>query len=186
MLLLVAGRESFGVVHPVAEEVVDDLLRVRFLGAQRLAVVEVLGEKLLGLGALRVDGGAEGGQPLGMKADVIDRPHPRFAQPEPGLFDQVGDQLVQHPFERLVELELVAHAAELQLHLAEVAVKNCHPAANLVEFEQLRLIAIVQVGGVVGNLVGQVDELGFQRRPLLEQVFGQLRVARRASSRASA
>jgi hypothetical protein len=32
---------------------------------------------------------------------------------------------------------------------------------------------VVEVGGVVGDLVGQVDELGFEGRALVEQIFGQ-------------
>ncbi len=91
-----------------------------------------------------------------------------------GVLDQVGDEVVQHALERLVEFELVADAAEFPLNLAEVAVEDCDPAANVFEFEQVRFVAIVKVGGVVGDLVGMVDELGFERRPLIEQIFGQL------------
>ena len=72
-----------------------------------------------------------------------------------------------------MNLSLVADGGELPLNLAEVAVEDCDLAANVVEFEQMRLVAIVKVGGVVGDLVGMVDELGFERRALVEQVFGQ-------------
>ena len=39
-------------------------------------------------------------------------------------------------------------------------------------------VAVVEVGGVVADFVGQVDELGFERRTLIEQVLGQLRMLR--------
>ena len=47
-----------------------------------------------------------------------------------------------------------------------------HSLSNLRQLQQLRFVAVVQIGGAVGDLVGQVDELRFQRRPLIEQVFG--------------
>ena len=34
-------------------------------------------------------------------------------------------------------------------------------------------VAVVEVGGVVGDFVGQVDQLGFERRALVEQIFGE-------------
>jgi hypothetical protein len=35
-------------------------------------------------------------------------------------------------------------------------------------------VAVVEVGGVVGDFVGEVDELSFERRALVEQIFGEL------------
>ncbi len=34
-------------------------------------------------------------------------------------------------------------------------------------------VAVIEVGGVVSNLVGQVDQLGLKRRPLIEQILSQ-------------
>ena len=46
--------------------------------------------------------------------------------------------------------------------------------------QKLGLKAVVQIGGVVGNFVGQVDELRLQRRPQVQQVLRQLRMLGRA------
>ena len=42
--------------------------------------------------------------------------------------------------------------------------------------EKPGLEAIVEVGRVVGNLIGKIDQLRFQRRAQIEQVFRQLRM----------
>ncbi len=39
-------------------------------------------------------------------------------------------------------------------------------------------VAVVEVGGVVGDFIDQVDELGFERRALVEQIFGELGMIR--------
>ena len=62
----------------------------------------------------------------------------------------------------------------LRFGLDVIALEDRHALANLRQLQQLGLEAIVKVGGVVGNLVGQIDELRLQRRPQIEQVFGQL------------
>ena len=36
---------------------------------------------------------------------------------------------------------------------------------------------VVEVGGEIGDLVGKVDDLGFERRALVEEVGGELGVA---------
>src|ERR1700688_119091 len=40
-------------------------------------------------------------------------------------------------------------------------------------------VAIVEVGSVVADLIGQVDELGFEGRALVQQVLGKFRMLRR-------
>ncbi len=42
--------------------------------------------------------------------------------------------------------------------------------------KQVRFVAVVEVGGVVGDLVGEVDELRFQRWAIVEKIFGKLRM----------
>ena len=34
-------------------------------------------------------------------------------------------------------------------------------------------VAVIEIGGVVGNFVSQIDELSFERRSLVKQVLGQ-------------
>ena len=47
-------------------------------------------------------------------------------------------------------------------------------AAQPIEINQVRLETVVEVGGVVGDLVHEINELSFERRALLQQVFGEL------------
>ena len=37
--------------------------------------------------------------------------------------------------------------------------------------------AVFEIGGQVGDFVGEIDELGFERGELVEEVFGELWVA---------
>ena len=66
------------------------------------------------------------------------------------------------------------------------AAEQRHAVADLVEREDAGVEAVVEIGGEVGDLVGEVDELRFERRKCVEEVFGQLRMRRKPSSRASA
>jgi hypothetical protein len=61
----------------------------------------------------------------------------------------------------------------LALDFAIEAVENAHALAYLRDAEDAGLVAIVKVGRVVRDLVGQVDELGFERRSLVEQVVAE-------------
>ena len=56
------------------------------------------------------------------------------------------------------------------------AAEQRHAFADLREGEDAGVEAVVEIGGQVGDFVGQIDELGFERRELVEEVFGQLGV----------
>ena len=66
-----------------------------------------------------------------------------------------------------------AHVGIDLLGLAKEAVENRHAVAYLLQCQQVSFVAVVEVGGVVGDFVGQIDELGFERRPLIKQIFSQ-------------
>ena len=48
------------------------------------------------------------------------------------------------------------------------AVEYRNAGAYLLQVQQVSFIAVIEVGGVVSNFVGQIDELGLERRPLIE------------------
>ena len=48
-------------------------------------------------------------------------------------------------------------------------------SADSLRDAQARLESVVQIGGVVGDLVDQIDQLRFERRAFIEQIFGELR-----------
>ena len=54
-----------------------------------------------------------------------------------------------------------------------------HAIADLRERENAGVEPVVEVGGQVGDFVGEVDELRFERRTLVEEVFGELGMSRR-------
>src|SRR5205807_9993760 len=50
-----------------------------------------------------------------------------------------------------------------------------YPSSQLFPYTTLfRSQAVIQVCSAVGNLVGEIDKLGFQGRALVQEVFGQL------------
>ena len=59
------------------------------------------------------------------------------------------------------------------LDLAVEAFEDRDAVADLFEREEVSFESVIEVGGVVGDFVGQVDELGFERRALVEKIFGE-------------
>ncbi len=93
------------------------------------------------------------------------------------FFDQIGDQRVQHPPDSLVHHDFVwCGRGRGERGVVECAEQR-RSLANLAGVENARVEAVVEVGGQVGNLVGQIDQLGLQRRKLAEKILGQLGVA---------
>ncbi len=86
--------------------------------------------------------------------------------------DQIIDKAIQDALQGLVEFLLVGGFGIDLLYFAEETVEYGNSFANLFERKQMRFVSVIEVGGVVGDLIGQVDELSFERRALVEQVFG--------------
>ncbi len=42
---------------------------------------------------------------------------------------------------------------------------------NLDRWEKTGFVGVVEIGRIVGHLVGQIDQLGFERRPQPGQIF---------------
>ena len=57
--------------------------------------------------------------------------------------------------------------------------KRGHAVADLIEREDAGVETVVEVGGEVGDLVGQVDQLRFKGRTLVKEILGQFRMALR-------
>jgi hypothetical protein len=58
-------------------------------------------------------------------------------------------------------------------HAVVKAEEEWNAGANLVESEDAGVEAVVEVGGEVGNFVGEIDELSFKGRAEIEEVFSQ-------------
>src|SRR4029077_6089103 len=90
--------------------------------------------------------------------------------------NQVSDKAIENALKRLVKNQLLGSIRISNFCLAVMALKQINAFRNLLDREQPRFVAIVEVGGVVGNLVGQVDKLRFERRLLIEQILGKFRM----------
>src|SRR5579863_3508703 len=162
--------------HPESEELGDDAFGdVLFVG-QRRAEVEIFIKKIFGLFALRVNRGAESGQTTWMAANVVQRLDSSFRDALLRGSDQIVDKTVENALQSLVELQFLGGFWISLLHLAIKPRENGYSFANFVERQQVRFVAIVEVGGVVGDLISEVDELGLERRALVEKVFGEFRM----------
>src|SRR5208282_1238159 len=152
----VVARQIVGFFHPVGEEFSGNALGVFFLCRERRAVVKVLVEKVFQPVALLFDGRAEGGKPLFVAADTFKRMHARRFHALRRVRNQVSDQAVKNAFQRLVKDQLLGSIRVPVSCLAVMPRKKIHAVRNLLDLQQAGLVAVVQVGGVVGNLVGQV------------------------------
>jgi hypothetical protein len=62
----------------------------------------------------------------------------------------------------------------LELDCSIAAGEDFDVLADVVDIEQAGFNAIIQICGEVGDLVGEVDQLGFERRALVEEIFGEV------------
>src|SRR5208282_4949461 len=90
-----------------------------------------------------------------------------------GVLDQISHPTVEHTFERLIEFQLIDRVWIDGFDFAVEALKNWNAFANLLECEQMGFVAVIEVGSAVGNFVGDIDELSFERRTKVEQIFGE-------------
>jgi len=73
-------------------------------------------------------------------------------------------------------LQLIGRVGVNPLDLKKEAFEDGNAFADLIECQQVGFVAVVEIGSVIADLIGQVDELGFERRALVEQIFGQVRM----------
>ena len=69
-------------------------------------------------------------------------------------------------------------------HIVEAA-KERDAFADLIEREDAGVEAVVEIGGEVGDLVGEVDQLRFERRAQVKKILGEFRMSAGQSSRAN-
>jgi hypothetical protein len=74
----------------------------------------------------------------------------------------------------LIEEELLFDAYVLLLYHAIAAGEDVDMLADVIDVEQSGLYTVVEVGGEVGDLVGEIDQLGFERGTLVEQIGREL------------
>src|SRR5579871_5562043 len=173
LFAIVAG-EGGRIAHPVGKQVGDDALGVDLFRLEVRTVIKVAVKELLGLAALLVNFGGKSGEALGMGAHGVEGGDAGVADATRGVGDQVGDQAVEHALEGLIEFQFFLDGGEGAFGVTIKEFEYGNGGANLGEREDVGFVAVVEVGGVVGNFVSQVDELGFERWALIKQVLGEL------------
>ena len=92
------------------------------------------------------------------------------------LGNQIIDECIEHTLQRFVEDQLRWSVRILGLHGHEELLEDAHVPANVIEIEYLGFHAVIEVSGEIGDLVGEIDDLRLERRPLVEKVLAQLRM----------
>ena len=93
-----------------------------------------------------------------------------------GPLQQARNQPIEQAAQHFLKLFAFGRAGELRFHFLPAAAELGDPLAGVFDFEQARGEAIVQVGRVVGDLIGQIDQLRFQRRAKSGKIFVQRRI----------
>ena len=97
-----------------------------------------------------------------------------------GRFDsplhQARNQPVEQSAQHFLKLFALGSAGELGLHFFPATAELGNPLAGVFDLEKTRGKAVVQVGGVVSDLIGQVDQLRFERRAESGKIFVQRRI----------
>ncbi len=101
------------------------------------------------------------------------------------ILNQVAHQAVEHVLDGFIEFELIHHVRDSAFGVRIKSREHRHAAADCIQSQQAGFVAIVEVGGAVGDFVGQIDKLRFERRTAVEQIFGQLGELRRDCNRAN-
>ena len=104
------------------------------------------------------------------------------------VLDQIGGQVVEDALQRLVEFQLAATRLGCLRLDFRVGLRRTseRPRCKASRSSRRASKRVVQIGRVVGNFVDQIDELRFERRPLVEQIFRELGKLPRRNNRANA
>src|SRR5215467_4857253 len=89
--------------------------------------------------------------------------------------NQIPHPAVQHSSDNLIELQLLGGVWIEDLDFSRQFVEQWYAFSDLIEREQVGFVSIVEVGSVVGEFVSRVNQLRFEGRAFVEQVFGKLR-----------
>ena len=95
------------------------------------------------------------------------------------VVDEISREAIEDVFQRFIEFQLPRSARMAMLDLGISRIEYGNFRAQLLEIEEARLETIVEIGGVVGDFVDEIDQLGFKRRALVQQILGELGILRR-------
>ena len=131
-------------------------------------------EKSLQRSDLRSDGRIELSKTKRRRPNVGDSIDSPLLNGTSGRGNEIGCQVIDHAFQRFVELRF---ARSLGIERDDPRKRFCEKRdlpVQLIEVEKFRFHCVIEVGCVVGDFIHPVYQLGFERGPLIQQVFLQL------------
>ena len=112
----------------------------------------------------------------GMRAHPRNRSDFLALQAMASRFDQIGHQRIHQPLERFIEVKLFVRCRILPLHRAKEPVKQRQAFADDAARSRVwTSYPSSRSAAVVSNLVRDIDQLGFERWPLVQAVFAEFR-----------
>src|SRR5579883_2482774 len=129
-------------------------------------------QQTAGLGGVR----RESGQPVRKRPNVFHRLHPRCPHLPDGAFNQAGNQQIDQLAQALVEDLAAARARELGFHGVQQRAVLRNTIGHIAGGQHLGRESVIQIGGIVGRFVRQIDQLRLQRRAEARQVGVEFRL----------
>jgi len=124
------------------------------------------------LGAVGFHRRAQQGDPRRSSANVLERfsaevPHLRMNR-----IEHIGDERVQNTPQCFIYRKLVCCGGVQTDHRLVETPKQRNTFADLIKRKDAGVEPVIEIGGEVCDLIGEVNHLGFQRRKPVEEVFG--------------
>ena len=122
----------------------------------------------------------------GLSAASLSRRAPDFGQRNSAeslharahFLDQIGHKRVQNPPQRFVNHQFGRGSGVAEERGVVESAEQRHGLAHLLDRKNAGVQPVVEIGGQIGNLVGQVDQLRLKRRKRVKKILGQLGVVR--------
>ena len=92
-----------------------------------------------------------------------------------GAFDKTRNQPVDQSPNHLLHADALGSPGKLHLRRLPQLTKFTYRMLSVLDPDESCAVTVVQIGGIVGDFVAQVDELCFERGPQPRQIFIQLR-----------
>src|SRR5579859_4475481 len=144
------------------------------LSFKRWGQVEVGVQEALGLLALRFHRFAEMGEALWRAAKIVQSFDPLSLYLASDFLHEISHQGIQHLLEGFVGEQAGLRGRELLARIGIEAGEQRDIADDLSQFKNSGSETVFKVGGEIGNLIGEVNDLSLKRRLLIEEVFAEL------------
>lgn len=175
----VGGRHGAGCGEVVVEEFFEAADGTVAVFGNSCVIVDVGKEEALEFGIALGGFIAETGEALGSAANVFGGGNTDGTKAARRRFDQIGGESVQRALECFIEFELAAARRVRAIHGAIGFREDGDFIEQRREIKQFGFAGVVEVGGVVRDFVNAVDELSFERRAEIEEIFREFRKLQR-------